>query len=157
MLKLAYFPTKSVSIFLLFVNSFKLKSSKKFSSIYTPYTIMTMRKILFLTDHSAIFCHSADPLKLCRVGRGPSVDGHFQASPEMFDRVHVRALAGPLKDIHRVFPEPLLCCLGCALRVIVLLGSEPSPRLRLALGDLKCSKHFFCSLPKVCASTQSCL
>ena len=30
----------------------------------------------------------------------------------MFDRVKVRALAGPLKEIDRVVPKPLLHCLG---------------------------------------------
>ena len=39
----------------------------------------------------------------------------------MFDRVQVQALAGPLKDIQRLVPKPLLCCLGCVLRVVVLL------------------------------------
>ena len=46
----------------------------------------------------------------------------------MFDWVQVRALAGPLKDIHRVVPKPLLCFLGCVLRVVVLLEDEPSPQ-----------------------------
>ncbi|XP_070972480.1 calmin-like isoform X2 [Oncorhynchus clarkii lewisi] len=40
----------------------------------------------------------------------------------------VRALAWPLKDIERLFPKPLLHCLGCVLRVIVLLEGEPSPQ-----------------------------
>ena len=44
----------------------------------------------------------------------------------MFDRV--RALAGPLKDIQRFVPKPLLRCLGCVLRVVVLLDGEPSPQ-----------------------------
>ena len=44
-------------------------------------------------------------------------------SPEMLDRVQVGALAGPLKDIQR-----LLHCLGCVLRVVVLLEGEPSPQ-----------------------------
>ena len=44
----------------------------------------------------------------------------------MFNRVQVRALAGPLKDIQRLVPKPLLHCLGCVLRVIVLLEGEPS-------------------------------
>ena len=43
----------------------------------------------------------------------------------MFDWVQARALAGPLKDIHRVVPKPLLHCLGCVLRVVVLLEGEP--------------------------------
>ena len=46
----------------------------------------------------------------------------------MFDRVQVWALAGPLKDIQRLVPTPLLRCLGCVLRVVVLLESEPSPQ-----------------------------
>ena len=44
----------------------------------------------------------------------------------MFDRVQVRALAGPLKDIQKLVPKLLLRCLGCVLRVVVLLEGEPS-------------------------------
>ena len=46
----------------------------------------------------------------------------------MFDWVQVRALAGPLKDIRRLVPKPLLHCLGYVLRVIVMLEGEPSPQ-----------------------------
>uniref|UniRef100_A0AAZ3PCB5 Serine/threonine/tyrosine-interacting protein n=1 Tax=Oncorhynchus tshawytscha TaxID=74940 RepID=A0AAZ3PCB5_ONCTS len=46
-------------------------------------------------------------------------------SPEMFDKVQVWALAEPLKDIQRRVPKPLLYCLGCVLRVIILLEGEP--------------------------------
>ena len=46
----------------------------------------------------------------------------------MFDQVQVLALAGSLKDIHRLVPKPLLCCLGCVLRVIVLLECEYLPQ-----------------------------
>ena len=53
---------------------------------------------------------------------------YFQVSPEMVDRVKLRALAGPIKDIQRRVPKPLLCCLGCVLRVIVLLEGELSPQ-----------------------------
>ena len=45
----------------------------------------------------------------------------------MFDRVQVLALTGPLKDIQRLVPKPLLHCLGSVLRVVVLLEGEPSP------------------------------
>ena len=65
--------------------------------------------------------------------------GYFQVSPEMFDRVQVRALAGPLKDIKRPVPKPLLCCLGCVLRVVVLLEGEPSPQSE----DLSALKQIF--------------
>jgi hypothetical protein len=44
----------------------------------------------------------------------------------MFDRVQVWDLAGPLKDIQRLVPKPLLHCLGCVLRFVVLLEGEPS-------------------------------
>ena len=55
---------------------------------------------------------SADPLRLCQVGSGASLQSYFQVSPEMFDQVQVQALAGPLKDIQRLVPKPLLRCLG---------------------------------------------
>ena len=46
----------------------------------------------------------------------------------MFDQVQVQALAGPLKDIQRLVPKPLICCLDCLLSVVVLLEGEPSPK-----------------------------
>ena len=49
----------------------------------------------------------------------------------MFDRVQVRALAGPLKDTQRLVPKPLLFCLGCVLRVVVLFEGEPSPQSKV--------------------------
>ena len=53
---------------------------------------------------------------------------YFQVSPEMFDQVQVRVLAGPLNDNQRLVPKPLLLCLGCVLRVVVLCEGEPSPQ-----------------------------
>ena len=53
---------------------------------------------------------------------------YFQVSPDMLDRVEVQALAGPLKDIQRLVPKPLLHCLGCVIRGTVLLEGEPSPQ-----------------------------
>ena len=46
----------------------------------------------------------------------------------MLDRAQVRALAGSLKDIQKLVPKPLLRCLGCVLRGVVLLEGEPSPQ-----------------------------
>ncbi|XP_064881036.1 1,4-alpha-glucan-branching enzyme-like [Oncorhynchus nerka] len=64
------------------------------------------------------------PLKLCQVRWGASLHSCFQASQEMFDRFQ-DDLAGPLKDIEILVPKPLLRCLGCVLRVLVLLeGNE---------------------------------
>ena len=59
-----------------------------------------------------------------------SMHSYFLVSPEMFDPVQVQALAEPLKDIQRLAPKSLLQCLGCVLKVIVLLEGEPSPSLR---------------------------
>ena len=67
-------------------------------------------------------------LKLYQVGWGVSLHSYFQVSPEKFSQVQVRALAGPLKDIQRLVLKPLLRCLGCVLRVVVLLEGEPSPQ-----------------------------
>ena len=44
----------------------------------------------------------------------------------MFDWVQVWTLAGPLKDNKRLVPKRVLRCLGCVLRVVVLLEGEPS-------------------------------
>ena len=44
----------------------------------------------------------------------------------MINQVQVQTLAGPLKDIQRRVPKPLLHCLGCVFRVVVLLVGEPS-------------------------------
>ena len=71
---------------------------------------------------------SEDPLKRSQVGWGASLLSYFQVSPEMFDWGQVRGLASQLKDIQRLVPKPLLRCLGCVLRVIVLLEDESSPR-----------------------------
>ena len=73
---------------------------------------------------------SADPLKLRQVGWGASLHSYFQVFPEMFDRVQVRTLAEPLKDIQRLVTKPLLCRLGGVLRVVVLLKGEFHPSLR---------------------------
>ena len=54
----------------------------------------------------------------------------------MFDWVQVRAPTGPLKDIQRLFPKPLLCCPGSVLRVAVQLEGEASPRSEV-LGALQ--------------------
>ena len=67
---------------------------------------------------------SADPLTLCQVGWGALLHRYFQVSPVMFDQVQVRALAGPLKDIQRIVLKSLQHCLGCVLRVVVLLEGE---------------------------------
>ena len=63
------------------------------------------------------------PILLCRSSQalsdwmGASLHRYFQVSPEIFDWVQVRILAGPL-----------LRCLGCVLRVVVLLeGEKPKP------------------------------
>ena len=51
---------------------------------------------------------------------------YIQVSPEMFNQV--QPLDGPLKDIQRLVPKPLLRCLGCVLSVVVLLEGETSPQ-----------------------------
>ena len=73
---------------------------------------------------------SVDPLKLCQV-----LHSYFQVFLEMFHRVQVRALAGPLKDILPFNNYGGHC----------------------VLGDLWCCRQFFRPVPQICASTQSCL
>ena len=93
---------------------------------------------------------SADPLKLCQVGWGVSLHSHFHVSPEMFDRVQVRALDGPLEDIHRLVPKPLLRCLGCVLRVVVLLEGEPSLQSEVLIALEQVHQGSLCTL--LCSS-----
>ena len=73
---------------------------------------------------------SADPFKLCQVGWAVLLHNYFQVSPEMFDRVEILVLAGPLKDIQRLVPKPLLGCLGCVLTVVVQLEGEHCSSLK---------------------------
>ena len=105
------------------------KNTAPSERIQTPYILLCYSLILKLIKSSSFLpFFSADPLKLCQVGWGALLHSYFQVSPEMFDRVQVRALAEPLKDIQRLVLKPLLCCLGCVFRVVVLLGDEPSPQ-----------------------------
>ena len=107
----------SVLCWITFVSDYSLKSSWVWS-----YKLGTPVFGEFLPFFSA------DPLKLCQVGWGASLHSYFQVSSDMLDRVQVRALAGPFEDIQRLVPKPLLRCLGCVLRVVVLLEGEPSPQ-----------------------------
>ena len=74
-----------------------------------------------------------------------SLHSYFQVSPEMFDRVKVRALAGPLRDIQRLVPKPHLRCHGCVLRVVVLLEGESSPQSEV-LSDLVQDLSVLCAV-----------
>ncbi|XP_052382634.1 protein FAM83D isoform X2 [Oncorhynchus keta] len=62
---------------------------------------------------------SADPLKLCQVGWGGVAAQLFSG----LQRCFIRFKFGPLKDIQRLVPKPLLRCLGCVLRVIEVLST----------------------------------
>ena len=66
----------------------------------------------------------------------------------MLDRVQDRALAGPPKDIQRLVPKPLLHCLGCVLRVVVLLEVEPTPQSEV-MSTLE--QVFIKNLSKLCS------
>ena len=70
----------------------------------------------------------------------------------MFDSVQAQALAGPLNDIQRLVPKPLLRCLGCVLRVVVLLEGEPLNQFEVLSAleqvfikylSVRCSVHLF--------------
>ena len=71
-----------------------------------------------------------------------SLHSYFQVSPE----VQVQDLAGALKDIQRLVPKPLLQCLGCVLRVIVLLDGEPLPQSEI-LSALEQDIKDLCTFP----------
>ncbi|XP_055489339.1 metallo-beta-lactamase domain-containing protein 2 isoform X2 [Leucoraja erinacea] len=89
-----------------------------------------------------------DSLKLCQVGWGASMHSYFQVPPEMFDRVQARPVAGPLKDILRLVTKPLLRCLACVLRVVVLLEGEPPPQSEV---QNALEQDFIKDLPVLCS------
>ena len=76
------------------------------------------------------------------------VEQLFLGLYKMFDRVQVRGLAGPLKDIQRLVPKPLLCCLGYVLMVIVLLEGEPSPKSDVLSALEKVFIKDLCTFPR---------
>ena len=86
------------------------------------------------------YIRGVSPILLCRSSQAlsgwmGSVDAQIfsDLSLDSFDRVQVPALAGPLKDIQRLVPKPLLHCLGCVLRGVVLLEGETSPQSEISL------------------------
>ncbi len=65
----------------------------------------------FANQNLAIICHSSPHLFTSQALSGwMGVDAHFQVSPEIFDWVQSQAVAGSLKNIHRVVYKPLLLC-----------------------------------------------
>ncbi len=70
-------------------------------------------------------------LKFCKVWRPTFLNMAFQQGPEVFNRVEVQGLAGPLEDIDMVCPEPCRHPLCLVLGVIVMLEHEMSPQTQL--------------------------
>ena len=128
----------------MFANVLKINNGKITFTLFRPFnqyfveaplTVITASSLLGYDATSLAhlylgsFSHSSlQILSSCQVGWGVLQHYCFQVSPEMFDRVQVQALAGPLKDIQRLVPKPFLCCLGYVLRVVVLLEGEPLPQ-----------------------------
>ena len=79
------------------INNTKLKYHI-YISIQTLHSVLWQRFSLESLGYDATsFSHSSLQI-LCQVGWGASLHSYFQVSPEMFDRVQVRALAGPLPE-----------------------------------------------------------
>lgn len=51
----------------------------------------------------------------------------------MLEWIQVCVLAGPLRNVHKVVLKPLLCYLGCVLRVGDLLKDELPAKVKSAL------------------------
>ena len=100
------------------------------STFCSDYSLESSWGMMLQDWHTCIW--GVTPIFICRSYQalsswmGSVLHSYFQVSPKMFDRVQVRALAGLLRDIQRLVPKPLLHCLGWVLRVVVLLGGEPS-------------------------------
>ena len=86
--------------------------------MFSDHLLSTLLKHLWQRLQHRIFLGiwGVSPILLCRssetlqVGWGAFLHNYFQVFPEMFDRVQVWALAGPLKDIQRLVPKPLGRC-----------------------------------------------
>ncbi len=92
--------------------------------------------------HLAIICHSSPHLFTSQALSGwMGADAHFQVSPEMFDWVQSQAVAGSLKDIHRVVYKPLLLYASghCPVERFWMLWTGFSLRLSLYFGALSFS------------------
>jgi hypothetical protein len=71
----------------------------------------------------------------------------------MFDQVQVQALAWATQGIQSLVPKPLLHCLDCVFRVVVLLEGEPSPQT----GTLSTLEQVFMNDLSVLGSVHLCL
>ena len=72
------------------------------------------------------FSHSSLQILSCSV----KLDGesHWTAIFRSLQRCSIGFKSGLWRDIQRLVPKSLLRCLGCVLRVVVLLVCEPSPQ-----------------------------
>ncbi len=64
---------------------------------------------------------------LCKFSSSVRLDGdhRWTAIFRSLQRCSIGFKSGLWLYIHRVVPKPLLCCLGCVLKIIVLLEGEP--------------------------------
>ena len=82
--------------------------------------------------HTCIWGVSPIPLQI--LSSSVRLDGErrcpaiFRSFQKCSNWVQVWTLAGPLKEIQTIVPKPLLRCLSCVVRVVVLLEGEPSPQ-----------------------------
>ena len=67
-------------------------------------------------------------LKFCKVLRPTFMHPAFEQGPEVFNRVEVWGLAGPLQDVDMARPEPCLHPLCSVFGVAVMLEQKTSPQ-----------------------------
>jgi hypothetical protein len=135
-----------------------------FTSVFRPFTQYFVKAPLAAITASSLLGYDAISLAHLYLGSfshyslqilssSVRLDGErrftaiFRSLQRCLDWVQFRVLAGPLKDIQKLVLKPLLCCLGCVLRVVVLLEGGPSPQSEV-LSDLEqvfikvlCSVH----------------
>ena len=101
-----------------------------FQTLYFVETAITASSLLGYNTTSLAHLHlgSFSHSSLQILSNSVRLHSYFQVSPEMFDRVQVRTLAGPLKDIQRLVSKTLLHYLSCVLIVVVLLKGEHLPQ-----------------------------
>ena len=74
----------------------------------------------------------ADSLQVIQVPRLSPGNSNFKLPPKIFNRIQVWRLARPLQNLDVLLLQPLFCCFGGVLRVVVVLKHPSLTHLQLS-------------------------
>ncbi len=79
----------------------------------------------------------AKMLQICQIARASPVHSPLQITTQMFSRIQVWAMAGPLQNFNLLLVKPFFCWFGCMLWVVVVLKDEVPLHLQHSSRSLK--------------------